>query len=54
MAGGFFSWGGRERESFHCQRGAKERDSLRELKLFSFLLEEPGTYTVFSSSLIIH
>ena len=31
-----------------------EGNSLRELRLDFFLLEEPGMYTVYSSSLIIH
>ena len=42
---------GKKRQSFSVVR---ERNSLRERRLDFFLLEEPGMYVVFSSSLIIH
>ena len=41
-AAGDFLW-----ESFHCQRGAKGRNSLKVLKLGFFLLKKPGMYTTF-------
>ena len=47
--GGFLE---EEDESFFFV--VREKNSLRELRLDSFSLEELGMYAVFSSSLIIH